>query len=365
MNKNIIIGALAAVVIIGGGYLLVKNSQNTSNNTTETTPSSNNTVTNTKSTPPLTLGAPTVETSPNFTASTSTSSVTGRVTPNGVQTVYWFEYNDESGVIKKTTQQSIGSGFYPISSPAHITGLRADTSYSYKLVAKNNFGTVHGSTYSFKTNSEPAPRAAKPTASTRSATDIERTSATLNGRVSPNGWDTNYWFEYGKDTTFGKVTSITAIDQDLNSASIITESVDDLEPATKYYFRLNAQNQFGTVNGGTLSFTTAGPLNPRAPTVSTHSAFNITNNSARITGQINPNGADTTYWFEYSEDSLLGSIIGNGTPIQSLDAGTSPVNVDANISGLKKDTKYYYRLVGRNRYGTVNGDITSFTTTKS
>jgi phosphodiesterase/alkaline phosphatase D-like protein len=183
----------------------------------------------------------------------------------------------------------------------------------------------------------------------------------VNGQVNSNGFATNYWFEYGKDANLGNTNSIKSIDASA-SLSNVSEALSGLEPLTKYYFRLNAQNQFGTVNGATLSFTTSGPLNPGTPTVTTNQASNITSGGARLNGRINPNGAETTYWFEYSEDSLLASLIGSGTPTQTVNAGTNAVNVQASIDSLSKSTKYFYRLAARNQYGTVYGSIDSFTT---
>ncbi len=368
MNKNVIIGVLAVAVIVGGGYLLSQNKPVPKEETkTETKTDTKTPVTKTPATPPATvpplvLGAPTVETSPNYNASISTAFVTGLVNPKGVSTIYWFEYGETASLGSRTTTQQIGSGFYNISAPALITGLRSNTSYYFRLMANNNFGTVYGATFSLKTNMNPAPKAAMPTVKTNSASDVSRTSAKLNGQVNPNGWQTNYWFEYGTTTGLGSVSSITGVADNSTSSSSVSDSLSGLAPLTKYYFRINAQNQYGTVNGSTLNFTTSGPANPSAPAVTTNNASNITKNEARLNGRINPNGAEANYWFEYSEDSLLGSILGTTSPIKTINAGNNSVSVNENISGLAKDTKYYYRLVGRNSIGTVQGSIVSFTT---
>ncbi len=367
MNKNILIGLLVAILVIGGGYYLLRNSTPPATTTDTTTPTTSNTTTpsNTNSnTPPLTLSTPTVETSSSYSASVSTAAVNGRVTPNGVPTVYWYEYGTTNALGSRTAQQSIGSGFSAINAPGYITGLRANTVYYYRLMASNSLGAAYGATDSLKTNNAPAPTPAVPTVRTESATNVSRTDATINGQVNPRGFTANYWFEYGKTTGFGNITSIQSISDSsaLNSSTAVNESISGLEPLTRYYFRLDAQNQFGTVTGTTLSFTTAGPVSPGAPTVSTTSATNITNSTATLNGRINPNGVDTTYWFEYSNDSLLGSIIGSGTATQTLNAGTSTISVHADIDSLNNNTKYYYHLVGRNSYGTVSGSIMSFTT---
>jgi phosphodiesterase/alkaline phosphatase D-like protein len=80
-----------------------------------------------------------------------------------------------------------------------------------------------------------------------------------------------------------------------------------------------------------------------------------------LNGRVNPNGADTIYWFEYSQDSLLGTLIGSGTQ-QTIIAGTTSKNVSANITGLQANTKYYYHLASSNSNGAVYGSVLFFTT---
>ena len=181
----------------------------------------------TTTTPPLTLGSPTAETSSNYTASVSTAFVNGQVNPNGVATTYWFEYGATSSLGSKTTSQNIGSGFSPISSPAYITGLQSSSIYYYRLSASNNLGATNGITYKFQTNSTPAPKAAAPTARTTNASSVTRVSANLNGQVSPNGFQTNYWFEYGKTNSLGNITSITTV-VSLTSATNISLVIGSL-----------------------------------------------------------------------------------------------------------------------------------------
>jgi len=365
MNKNLTIGLLVVLLVLAGGYFLLRGNPNTTTNlyTTNTTnnPVSTTPTTPVTSVPPLTLSTPTVETSSTALTSISTALVTGQVNPNGLSTTYWFEYGATTSLGSKTAIQQIGSGFSAISSPLYINGLQASSIYYFRLSASNNLGTVNGVTYSFQTNNNPPVKVSLPTVHTNNASVIMRTSATLNGQVNPNGWQTNYWFEYGKDNNLGNTTSITSVPAN-TSLSNVTASLSLFSPLTKYYFRLNAQNQFGTVNGTILSFTTQGPSNPGVPAVTTNNASSITNGSAQLNGHVSPNGADTTYWFEYSNNSLLSVLLGGGTPIQTISAGTNTMTVKGSLTSLSKKTKYYYRLVGRNQYGTIYGSIDSFTT---
>lgn len=358
MNKNITIGILVIAIIIVIGYYISKDKTVVENNIIET-PVVTNQNTPTKTNTP---DAPIVTTNSENNTSNSTATVTGRVNPNGASTAYWFEYGETSAFGNQSTKQDIGSGYFSTPATGFISGLKANTVYYYRLSAKNRFSTVNGTMYTLKTNSNTPPKVVATSVRTNQATDIARTTATINGEVNPNGTATNYWYEYGTDTNFGYTTSFQATNSGTSYMSVPT-SISGLQPATKYYFHLNAQNQFGTVNGQVMSFTTTGPVASREPTVETSNAKNISSSDAVFTGSINPNGADTTYWFEYSTDSLLGSLIGAGTPKGTI-TGTTNQAVQINVNGLERNTKYYYHLVGRNSNGTVNGSIVSFTTRK-
>lgn len=366
MNKNVVISVIGVLVLLLIGYFLFRDGgmwATNSGNVATTTPTPSP-VTPTPSAPVTnTVKAPEVMTGQNGVPSNSSIVVTGTVVPNGAPTTYWYEYGLTSSLGSKTTVQSIGSGFNRINTPGYITGLGANKTYYYRLVAQNRLGTVSGTTYSVTTNNDPAPTGSIPSVNTNNATSITRTTADLNGQMNPKGANSNYWFEYGLDTNFGNVTSFEATGSG-TSASPVSARITGLAGLTKYYYRLNAQNQFGTVNGATMSFTTLGPASPSAPTVDTTSAGSIATSSVSMSGDLTPNGAQTTYWFEYSEDSLLGSILGTVTESQVLAGDKNKTRVTVVENGLNRNTKYFYRLVARNQYGTVEGDILSFTTKK-
>jgi hypothetical protein len=364
MSRNIIIGLLALVIIIGGVFYFSQNNANNVSNTTVTT--TQNPVSTTPSTPAVTSpnpGVPVVVSGPSTAVSSSTAVVSGSVKPNGALTTYWYEYGETTALGTRTSAQQIGSGFTLTPTPAFITGLRASTVYYFRLSANNRFGTVTGSTITFQTNNTPAPTAALPTVRTDNAGNVNNTTANLNGAVNPNGWPTSFWFEFGKDANLGNVTSFQSAGNS-NSLTSVTLPLSGLQPSTRYFFRINAQNQFGTVNGQTLNFTTSGPVQSASPTVNTTAASNITTTGARLNGQINPNGVETNYWFEYSLSSTLATLLNPGASIQTLSAGTANVDVLQNVTGLLRNTTYFYRLVGRNSSGTVNGGITSFKTSR-
>lgn len=362
MNKNIIIGSLVVVIVVIGAFVLVNSYQPAQNTGTATSTTPGTTPgPNPSPTPVAQAGVPIVVTDANTVVSNSTVVVTGKVTPNGAQASYWYDYGKTTAFGGRTASQVIGSGFAAISAPSYITGLNANTLYYYRLSAQNSFGTVNGPMQSFTTNNNPPPQAIAPGARTDAGTGISRTTANLNGHVNPGGSDASYWFEYGTTANLGNVTNFQAVGNG-NVSVPVSISVSGLQPLTKYYFRVNAQNQYGTVNGAILNFTTQGPPAPSAPSATTNHASKIGTSTVTLNGQVNPNGDPTTYWFEYSVDSLLGTILGNTTHQQLAGSGTATAAVLADVNGLGRNIKYFYRLVAVNSYGTTRGDIVTFRT---
>lgn len=245
MNKNILIGVVA-VIILGGIVIYAVNRTPA----VETPPDT---------TPPVTIpkpGAPIVTTATVVSPTASTAVVSGKVYPNGSFTSYWFEYGVNPNDTNRSSAQMIGSGYANIPTPAYITGLNSNTKYYFRLVAENSYGKVAGVQYAFQTTlATPPAQGNAPTTKTTPATTIERTTADVNGTVNSNGSQTTFWFEYGDSANLGSVTAL----QSTNGAGVmnVSASLSDLHAQTKYWFRLNAQNQYGTINGSVLNFKTS------------------------------------------------------------------------------------------------------------
>jgi streptogramin lyase len=86
--------------------------------------------------------------------------------------------------------------------------------------------------------------------------EITTTSARLRGKVRANSQATEYSFEYGPTTSYGHETPETyaGSSYDLN---LMTATIDGLEPATTYHYRLVAENDAGETKGADRVFTTA------------------------------------------------------------------------------------------------------------
>lgn len=86
------------------------------------------------------------------------------------------------------------------------------------------------------------------------------------------------------------------------------------------------------------------------PTATAGEVGKIDSDAATVSGSVNPEGAATTYHFEYGTTTQYGA----STPSASASVGGTQA-VSADLSGLADDTAYYYRLVASNRHGTTYG----------
>jgi hypothetical protein len=95
-----------------------------------------------------------------------------------------------------------------------------------------------------------------------------------------------------------------------------------------------------------------------APTAATGPASVVTDQSATLTGSVNPNGASTAYWFEYGPTSAY------GRTTLSVDAGsgTGGIATTTTVVGLSPATTYHYRLVATNGGVTTEGADKTLTT---
>jgi hypothetical protein len=95
-----------------------------------------------------------------------------------------------------------------------------------------------------------------------------------------------------------------------------------------------------------------------APTATTGTVGVVTDRSATLSGSVNPQGAPTTYHFEYGPTTAYGSV----TPIAQAGSGGA-VSAAATLGALSPATTYHYRVVATNAGGVVNGADRTFATT--
>jgi hypothetical protein len=105
--------------------------------------------------------------------------------------------------------------------------------------------------------------AGRPNATTRAATDVSPTAATLHGSLNPNGLVTTWYFQFGKTKSYGNRTP--ALDAGSGSKAVqVSSGLTNLAANTTYHYRLVATNSAGSRLGGDRTFKT-----PQQPTVST------------------------------------------------------------------------------------------------
>lgn len=202
---------------------------------------------------------------------------------------------------------------------------------------------------------------------TGTATGIENHGATIDGTVDPSGEElTECRFEYGPTTAYGQsvpcAETTTAIGSGEDPVPVHAD-LSGLASSASYHFRLTAKNTNtpSPRTGADKTFTTFGPL------VKDESVSEIGDTTAKFEAQINPQGQDTTYRFEYvteahfEESGFAGaSVIPSG--VVSIGDGGTFVAVSQQPSDLLSATGYRFRVVAENDSGSVAGLGLTFTT---
>jgi len=153
----------------------------------------------------------------------------------------------------------------------------------------------------------------------------------------------------GVDGTYSQIAAVLA--------DVTAYSDTGLSAGITYYYRVRAYNGIGDSAYSNEANATTIVIPP--PTTVTDPASNVTHNSARLNATVNPNGSETTAYFELGTDTNYGLF--TSSPI-SLGSGTNDVIIMLDIIGFSPETTYHYRVVATNAYGTSYGSDMSFTT---
>lgn len=183
-------------------------------------------------------------------------------------------------------------------------------------------------------------------ATTLPASDVTNMTATLNGSVE--GVTTEY-FKYGQTESYGLRTP----DQYVTDGPV-SAPVADLSPDTTYHFKLVSD----AGDGEDMTFRTA--PNPRPPGITNQHSSAVTTDGAHLSATLDANGAATTYYFQYGRSTQYG----NRTERVTVPAGTDPVAVAADLTGLQPYTRYHWRLYATNSAGKTPGRDHAFRTAR-
>jgi Tol biopolymer transport system component len=284
---------------------------------------------------------PTVKPGPTAFPTPVEADVTGSVDPEGTTVTECFvEYGPR---VNEYTDKEACESLPPSDSDPHpvaakLTGLEPDgVTYHYRLVAANADGTDRTPDQTFTTPS---------TVQTQAAEDVTETTATLTGRLFPDGDQyTGCEFEYEPVSEPGLVTTVEcspkANEIPADSAfHRVTANVTGLEANhVSYRVHLKATTAGGPIVGNAVTFATGGD-----PLISEVRAGYAGQHSGAHEPTIDPGGFPTTYRIEWGPTETYGHTATTGT----IEPGEGPTRVFAQIGGLAEGTVYHYRVLASN-----------------
>lgn len=280
-------------------------------------------------------------------ASSSISSIGGSYGSNVTTDGFAWGTDTTYSLGTTTTTGSFGVSDFNNAS----TTLTCNTTYHIRAYAVNLGGTAYSSDGSFTTSSCANP----PTLLTPTFSSITSTGATASSSISATGganatvegfaWGTNAMYSIGTTTSGGPF-----------GVSDFSNASTTLSPGTIYHVRAYATNVGGTGYSSDGSFTTL----TVAPTVTSTSAGSITSTGAQLVGNVTATGGTNIIQsgFAYGTANNLETVIATTT----LGSQSGVTAFNQTISGLTRNTQYYWRAYAVNSAGTGYGTIQTFTT---
>jgi YVTN family beta-propeller protein len=374
-------------------------------------------------------GAPTTPfplTSNASQVTTTSATLNGSVSPNGLSTAAWFEWGTDSTLTNRqsTTQQTIGAGTTNQPIVANLSGLSPGLTYYFRAVGSSSAGTARGAILSFSTGGTISGRITNKNGSGLQGRTVKVTGSPGTFTSAPSDANGNYTVV---GVPFGASYSATA-DGSGETFSTYGQPSGSLSPFTSNVTGLNfakttpqyAASGTVTISGGDLtglSVTAVASGEPgdgrQCPGPYTAGHFECLGLSQSTSYSITPVKANYVFaptQLTVSNDistlqfvgtplptvttasatsitqttaTLNGSVNPNGiattgwfeygtdptlttntlTPTQTIGSGTSAQAMTANLINLTSGTAYYFRAVASNSAGPAKGSIFTFTTT--
>ncbi len=181
---------------------------------------------------------------------------------------------------------------------------------------------------------------------------VEVAAAHLNGTVNPQGTTSEWYFEWKKPKQrwiSARSSSPQSLPVD-SSDHTVEVDIGGLRGNTDYEFRVVTMNPSTKLRSfsSPQSFKT---LTASAdPVVTLDPASNLTAESAKLTGTVDPEG-DTAEWrVEYTTDPTCTSGFKSEPMQQIAQESTSPVPVEWTLTGLLPSQEYCARIIARNSH---------------
>ncbi len=247
-----------------------------------------------------------------------------------------------------------------------MTRLTPAAQYTFCLIAKNTFGKTPGSAESFTT-------AAAVLGLTACAPSGETSkAATLEASLQPEGFLTEYYFQYGTSVSYESSSKVKASE----SSGVVTTSelLTGLEPHKVYDCRLAATRKINgepfTTYGESGTFQTSAVK----PAVADEWTSSVSATSAVLDSSISPENSPTGFYVEYvdaanyhgeSSEPYQQGLQGRRAPAsgevavgENIAYNTSEVRLE----GLAPGVTYHYRVVANDSVGTTYGADETLTT---
>jgi hypothetical protein len=132
-------------------------------------------------------------------AGATTAQLQAGIYPNGSDTAYSWQYGTTTSYGQTTAAADAGSGAAPLTVSSTFSRLRPNTTYHYRLAARNAYGTTYGYDFTLKTAGS----------SVTAVTAVRMTgarTAKLRGSVSVANGSTTYHFAYGTGSGYRRST---------------------------------------------------------------------------------------------------------------------------------------------------------------
>jgi phosphodiesterase/alkaline phosphatase D-like protein len=286
------------------------------------------------------------------------ATLTGRLTPAGVDVHYYFQWGTTTSYGNSTPAPpggDAGSGKPAVEAEAQLLSLSPNTTYHYRIVASDSYGITYGEDRTFTTPGAPI-------VSSEPASAIGQTEATIHAAIDPDQLSTDYYFEYGETTAYGSEEPVGGEEIAAGSTPVtVSAALTELRVGATYHYRVIASNEAGVTVGPDQMVTTV----PSAPVDATY-ATGISATGATLHTLIDPLGHDTHYYFQYGAQSCQSDPSAcTDTPLApgtDIGAGAEDIAGEAQLNDLGPATTYYYRVVASNSLGDTDSTERTFTT---